>query len=102
LAALVVALTLGLALVRPYVRDLTRHGQDRELWDVSLPALDFGIDVSVAKPGQRGYLSVWLFWHGADDIVPLVDIPGAPALPPAAPSHPPVQRRLYTFHSRPP
>lgn len=77
-----------LSLVRPQILAITSTGQDRELYDVSLPGLDIGIDIIPAKVGQAGYLEAWWFPHNADDITILFAIPGAAAVPdvPAPPT----------------
>jgi hypothetical protein len=34
-----------------------------------------------AQPGRAGYLEVWCYPHGAEDMTVLFGVPGAPALP---------------------
>lgn len=78
---ILLAIIVFLGLVRPQIVTLTSTGHDRELYDISLPGIDIGIDVIPAKAGQAGYLEAWWFPHNADDSTILVAIPGAPALP---------------------
>jgi hypothetical protein len=70
-----------LGYMRPHIMQLTSTGTARGLYDLSVPGLDLGIDVIPATVGHAGYLEVWCYPHGADDITILFVIPGAPPLP---------------------
>lgn len=48
---------------------------------VSLPGIDLGADAWPARPGAAGYVEVWAAPHDAEDYQPLLQMPGAPALP---------------------
>lgn len=78
---ILLATIVFLGLVHPQIIVLTSTGHDRELYDISLPGIDIGIDVIPAKAGEAGYLEAWWFRHTADDITVLFAIPGAAALP---------------------
>ncbi len=67
----------------------------RDLDAVGLPGLAIGIDVDPATPGRSAYLEVWCSPHTADDILILVAMPVAPALP-----HAP-QRGTETIEAEP-
>jgi hypothetical protein len=48
---------------------------------VALPGLDLGADAWPARAGAAGYVEVWAAPYDADDERPLLQLPGAPALP---------------------
>ena len=56
---------------------------------LTLPGLDLGADAWPARPGATGYIEVWAEPHDAEDYQPLLQVPGAPALPMAPKPVPP-------------
>lgn len=98
-ALLGVCLLLSLSLMPGWIRAQTDHGLSRGLWDLSLPGIDIGLDAVPATVERPGYLQLWCYPHGADDVRNLLRIQGAPALP--APSGRPVPRRAPRLPSGP-
>ena len=56
---------------------------------LALPGLDLGADAWPPRPGVAGYVEVWAEPHDAEDYQPLLQVPGAPALPVAPKPVPP-------------
>src|SRR6266508_2994316 len=48
---------------------------------VALPGLNLGADAWPARAGAAGYVELWAAPYDADDYRPLLQLPGAPALP---------------------
>src|SRR5688500_13827571 len=82
LAVAALCIVVGLWLFGDWwIERVTAAGQPRALWRGQLPGLDLGIDAWPARPGREGYVQVWYEGHDAADYVPLLRLPGAPALP---------------------
>jgi hypothetical protein len=74
-----VAALLGLVGVHLWVAHVTAAGPPRTLWRAALLGLDIGVDAWPAAPEQGGYIEMWYAPHDAEDNVPLLRLPGAPA-----------------------
>ena len=81
LIAATLCIVVGICLigVHLWATYVTASGRPRALWHGALPGLDIGLDSSPAAPGQAGYVEVWVYPHDADDYMPLLRLPGAPA-----------------------
>jgi hypothetical protein len=68
------------------------------LWRASLPGYDVGLDTWPAAPARTGYIELWYYPHRTDDIRPVLQLFGRPALPlperPNAPVAPSLPREL--------
>jgi hypothetical protein len=80
-AALCIIAGLGLLGLNGWASQITTSGRPRALWRAAPPGLDLGIDVQPATIGQGGYVELWAYPHDADDYLPLLRLPGAPARP---------------------
>jgi hypothetical protein len=65
-----------------WVQDVTAAGpRPHALWRATVPGIDIGLDTSPADVGRAGYIELWYYPHDAEDIQPVLQIFGAPALP---------------------
>jgi hypothetical protein len=80
IAAVCIFVGLWLVLVQPRIDPVTAGGRPRALWRGALPGLNVGIDSSPAAPGHAGYVELWAYSHDADDYIPLLRLPGTPAV----------------------
>jgi hypothetical protein len=75
-------ITGALLLGWSWLSDVTAPGpQPHALWRATLPGVDVGLDTSPAAIGRAGYIELWYYPHDADDIQPVFQLFGAPALP---------------------
>ena len=79
IAALCVAAMLCLVGIHLWAAHVTAAGPPRALWRATLLGLDIGVDAWPAAPEQGGYVEMWYAPHDAEDNVPLLRLPGAPA-----------------------
>ena len=80
-AAVCVAAGIALISIDQWTTQITAGGQPHALWRAVLPGVDIGIDAWPAMVGQGGSVEVWAYPHDAEDYLPLLRLPGAPAWP---------------------
>src|SRR5262245_55456384 len=76
-------ITGALLLGWSWLSDVTAPGpRPHALFRITIPGVDVGLDTSPAAIGQARYIELWYYPHDADDIQPVFQLFGAPALPP--------------------
>ena len=75
-----VAVGLGVVGVSVWARHITAPQRPPLHWRAALPGVDLGMDTRSAAIGQEGAIELWAYPHQADDYLPLLRLPGAPAL----------------------